>query len=769
MHPLGLPELRILIGQYLPKRDILACILVCKAWHADFQSLLFRSITLDDATIHVMSKEALHQHAHLIRHLVLSEPMRLNIASFNPNFICSSVCPSMPTTQTPPQSPQSQLNTPLFTPTLAPTNIATKRLSSCLSRFPCSTACRNLLTLDIHPSLLFRRRVHEQIPKYKISIVGTDRYNDLQDDFWCLQSTDACIRLIQQNSNLHSLTESFDEMSPFHRIRFTKQLCELKNHNLRIIHLSKWEVSPADLNCLVINSQSLFLLKFSKITLKNSTGVAVGLRSPSSSTSGTAFSLQPHLPSPPTPSVLDLRHLKVLLLTHATFQMSDLTIEAPNLTVLNISFSKVQCNNVWSSLPNIVWNTPNLHQLIHNRTEQSIGTSSLLSSPRSLRAASFADYELPAQLTTEIVSKQGQHLQSLRLACFTGVTSADLRLVLTSCPNLVNLCAPEIRMWAGDLVPVTVSGVDPCLSPSPSLHGAESLGSGTTGAGSVVGGRGSRGVCTTRGGVEGSNQRQDDQDMSWDCESVFSQHSLPNTDSHPVMPQESGCHKEWVCHKLERLSIYVSLEPGLEDDDMVCYPGIVQEHGDGNGQDSPFPSLAFDKDTQARLFNRQQPHSLQQDQEQKQSWHHFQHRSHQQQHKHHRQLQEATVDRARVAFLDQLSKLKRLKHLDLSGEHVEKANLVQIGLPWTLAGGIERLATLRELEHIAVTGWVEQMGPEEVAWMKQAWPKLQHVSLLKTDTPGIPRFQGLLAKMWPELTVRDKARNKGSCPPLYLR
>jgi hypothetical protein len=106
--------------------------------------------------------------------------------------------------------------------------------------------------------------------------------------------------------------------------------------------------------------------------------------------------------------------------------------------------------------------------------------------------------------------------------------------------------------------------------------------------------------------------------------------------------------------------------------------------------------------------------------------------------------------------------------LDLSGEHVEKANLVQIGLPWTLPGGIEQLATLRELEHIAVTGWVEQMGPEEVAWMKQAWPRLQHVSLLKTDTPGISHFQGLLAKMWPELTVQDKARNKGSCPPLYL-
>ncbi|KAF9542188.1 hypothetical protein EC957_002270 [Mortierella hygrophila] len=761
MHPLRLPELRILIGQYLPQRDILACILVSKAWHADFQSLLFRSITLDDATIHAISKEALHQHAHLIRHLVLSEPMRLTIGSFNPNFNC---CHSMstPIQPHPPQSPPP--STPLLsTSPLAPTGTATKYPSSSSHRFPCSTGCRNLLTLDIHPSLLFRRRVHEQIPKYKIPIVGTDRYNDLQDDFWCLQSTDACIRLIQQNPNLQSLTESFDEMSPFHRIRFTKQLCELQHHNLRIIHLSKWEVSPIEFNLLIDNSRSLFLLRFSKLTLKNITGVAIGLRSSSPSATETAFSPQPQSSTPPATPVLDLQHLKVLVMTHATFQMSELRIEAPSLIVINLSFSQVQCNNAWSSSPNIVWNTPSLQQLVHNRTERSIGTASLLSSPRALCAASFADYELPAQLTTEIVTKQGQNLQSLRLACFTGVTPEDLRLVLTNCPNLVTLCAPEIRMWAGDLVPVAVGGTHPPFSPSPTSHDARRAGSGNISAGCGVG-SGGDGVCATRGrGVEGSKQHQDDQEMPWGCGNV----NFQPTSYNQAMPQDSGSQKEWICHKLERLSIYVSLEPVQEDDEMMCYPGNVQEHGFGNGQG--LPSLAFDKDTQARLYSREQPHSLQQDHQQKQSWHLFQHRSHQHQYRHHRQHQEATVDLTRVAFLNQLSKLRRLKHLDLSGEHVEKASLVQIGLPWTLPGGIEQLATLQELEHIAVTGWVEQMGPEEISWMKRSWPKLQHVSLLKTDTPGISRFQGLLAKMWPELTVQDKARNKGFCPPLYLR
>ncbi|KAF9147700.1 hypothetical protein BG015_010629 [Linnemannia schmuckeri] len=533
------------------------------------------------------------------------------------------------------------------------------------------------------------------------------------------------------------------------------------------MHLSKWEVSPSELNLLVENSRNLFLLRFSKLTLKNGTGVAVGLRSSSPSVAGTVFSpqLQP-LSSPATP-ILNLQHLKVLVMTHATFQMSELRIEAPDLVVINVSFSQVQCNNAWSSSPNIVWNTPSLQQLIHNRTERSIGTASLLSSPRALRAASFADYELPAQLTTEIVTKQGQNLQSLRLACFTGVTPADLKLVLTSCPNLVNLCGPEIRMWAGDLVPVAVDGLHPLVSPSPTSHGVGRAGLGSA----TVESGGGDGVYTARRRrVEEPKEHQDDQEMSWRCSEVPSQPNSDNTYIFPTMPQDSSSQKEWVCQNLERLSIYVSLEPVQEDDEMMCYPCNIQEHGYGNGQGVPSSSLVFDKETQARLFNRQQPHSLQQDHQQKQSWHYFQHRFHQQhQQKHHRQHQEATADRARVAFLNQLSKLRRLKYLDLSGEHVEKANLVQIGLPWTLSGGIEQLATLRELEHIAVTGWVEQMGPEEIKWMKQTWLKLQHVSLLKTDSPGISRFQGLLAKMWPDLTVQDKARNKGSCPPLYLR
>ncbi|KAF9901059.1 hypothetical protein EC991_006570 [Linnemannia zychae] len=405
------------------------------------------------------------------------------------------------------------------------------------------------------------------------------------------------------------------------------------------------------------------------------------------------------------------------------------------------------------------------------------GTASLLSSPLSLRAASFADYELPSQLTAEIVSKQGQHLQSLRFACFTGVTSADIRLVLTSCPNMINLCAPEIRMWAGDLipdVPGSSGGEGGCAS-SPPPSSIQVAGSGFVGTDAKSNfGRGCGGsLYSTQGrGIEGSEQYRIDQEFSRRYEKALLPPTLDITHSNSTVPQDSSRQKDWVCHKLEKLSIYVSLEPTLEDDETVFYPGSVQEHGCGNIQGLTTPSLAFDKDTQARLFSRQQPQNLEQDQQQKQSWHHFQDRFNhllqlQHDHHHHRiQHQEASIDRVRVAFLNQLSKLTRLKHLDLSGEHVEKANLVQIGLPWTIAGGIEQLVTLKDLEHIAVTGWVDQMGPEEVSWMKRSWPKLLHVSLLKTDGAGMSPLQGLLAKMWPELTVQDKARNKGNCPPL---
>ncbi|KAG0360634.1 hypothetical protein BGZ54_009459, partial [Gamsiella multidivaricata] len=698
MHPLKLPELRVHIGYFLATRDILACTAVCHAWYRDFKPLLYRNIRLDEVTLRFLSKETLRQHAHLFRHVVLMEPMHLTLASF-----ALYVDPRKSTA----------------------VSFNTHSTQGLLRRYQLSVEpesfCSNLLSLDIHPSLLFRKRVHELVPKYKVLTVGTDQYDMENDDFWCLQSTDACIRLIELNPRLHSLTESWDDMSVYHRIRFANQLCRLQT-NLVMMHLSKWEVTPEDLNMLIENSSSLKFLRFSKLIVKRSTGMAVGPREDQdqqhqatghSSTNHGQQHLKPAATLTATtstesmfrPSKLDFRQLRVFAVTHASFQLEELQIEAPELLVLDISFSQVNFRRSHPlypptapfpsfsphhhrHYPQVLWNAPRLEKLICNRTESHVATCTLFEIPRALRIVSFADYEIESRLIANVVAAQGTYLESIRLACFSGISAHDIRLILTNCPNLVNFYAPEIMMWVGDLVPHTADD-------STGENGNES----------------------------------DSGDMA-----------------------RKSCKNGWVCHKLERLSIYVCLDSsavpestGLQDYPVLFYDSTKTTSAPCGVTSANKAGLAEGAQQQQTY---QQPPQL-----------NFQYQHHLQQQS--QQCQQDSNQRVFDAFRNQLAKLTRLRHLDLSGEHVEKVDHVQIGLPWTIEGGMEELASLRDLEHVAVTGWIDDMWIQEIEWMKRAWPRLARISLLKTSSPGKTRFQNLLAQAWPELTVQDKGRTNG--------
>ncbi|KAI1306473.1 hypothetical protein EDD11_004743 [Mortierella claussenii] len=614
------------------------------------------------------------------------EPMRLTMNSLGPWPSQSASTTLLSTT---PKPPSSQPNYPIV-PTMA--------------------YCCNLQSLDIHPSALFRRRVHEQVPRHKLMDVGTTQYDILKDDFWCLQSTDACIRLIQLNPNLRNLTESWDDMSSFHRIRFADQLCEL-NNRLVIMHLSKWEVTPDKLNRLIENSPRLEILRFSKLVLKESVALGAGEFQPRPRIRGSTAAATVTQDSTATTPVLNLRQLFVFAVTHASFQFNELMIDAPELHALSISFSQVNytqptvnslystpsSSSPWSSFnahahspyhpqypnhpPRVLWNTPRLRLLICNRTESNVATSTLLEIPQALKTVSFANYEIESRLISQVVAAQGLQLQSIRLACFSGITAQDIWLILTKCPNLVSLCAPEIMLWAGDLIPVPLQE---CFSDDDSTS------------------------------ISGCSR------MTAKCK------------------KSTTKIENWACRRLERLSVYVCLERSAVDDGQSDH---YQGHQQPYERNASFVEVRKDSglmDTDKAEEKMMASSTAQQgflQQQPRQPYHDGGRlRCGQLQHQQQQCYENDANAGIRNAFLDQLSRLTRLRHLDLSGEHVEKVDHVQIGLPLTLSSGIECLRTLTELEHVAVTGWIEDMGVPEIDWMKRSWTKLMRISLLKTTT-----------------------------------
>ncbi|CAO3566677.1 unnamed protein product [Mortierella alpina] len=674
--PLTLPELTMLIGQFLHRSDICACIRVSRTWRRIYEPLLYRSLYLDDRTMRKLTKQRILQHIHHTRHLTLVEPMHLTLT------VLQQPVPSEAAAE-PLISSKS-----IFKPAapLPPTLRASSSNEQAAGLGSPSSTCRNLLSIDIHPSMLFQKLVHEQIPKHKILAVGTNSYNMLEDDFWCLQSTDACIQLLRANPSIRSLAETWDNMSSLHRIRFTQLLCRERNTLVKM-HLTKWMVSPGELNMLIENSPCLEHLRFSALVVKSHPETPATVV-PASSASAV----------PLVPPVLNLGRLKVLILTYATIGMSSLQIEAPELQTLCITMSHVNVNpssmNLSSSSsfahyassatshagycpnPLVSWNTPRLEKLIFNRSDHRFGTATLLESAYALRAISFADYEVDSRLVEDVLAQQASQLERIRLACYVGVAAKDIRSILMRCPNLKALYAPEILAWAGDLIPTAV--VD----------------------------------------QEGPQQT---------CQQEVQQ---------PQDHQHQRSQDHWVCSKLEMLSVYVCLEPIAAPEEPVCM-STYHPYASMQVHQSPLTTFPGRVIRKARGLSK-----LVEEQSRRER-----------------------SARVREGLFEELATLTQLRHLDLSGGRVEKMDHVQLGLPMTLKGGLHSLAALTKLEHVAITGWMDEMGREEVAWMKRAWPRLRFLSLLKTDAAKMTRLQATAGEMWPELVVQDKEWNKGSACP----
>ncbi|KAF9960007.1 hypothetical protein BGZ72_008206 [Mortierella alpina] len=668
--PLTLPELALLIGQFLHRNDICACILVSREWQRYYEPLLYRSLLLDESTMRKLTKERIVQHVHHIRHLTLVEPMHLTLAALQ---------------QPLPPSAAAQPLIPPGTPCPLPCRISIP-IDQTAALGPPPSTCRNLLSIDINPSMLFRKLVHEQIPKRRILAVGTDSYSMLEDDFWCLQSTDACIQILRWNPSLRSLTETWDNMSSLHRIRFTQLLCREPNTLVKM-HLTKWEVYPEELNMLIENSPCLEHLRFSTLVIKRHPEIPAVVPTASESTVP---------PGPPGPVELNLKQLKALILTYATIGVSNLQIEAPELQTLCITMSHVNLNPSptapsssssfahyassaslhagYCSNPHVSWNTPRLEKLVFNRSDHHFGTATLLESAYALRAISFADYEVDSRLVEDVLAQQAPQLERIRLACYVGVAAKDIRAILTRCPNLKALYAPEILAWAGDLIPITGA-----MNPGDAYHGC---------------------------------QQEYQEQRSQDC---------------------------WVCTKLEMLSVYVCLEPIAALEELASPVGAHKHHPYASMQ-VPQPQVTTHP---SRVIRRARGSSKRVEQ----------------------QLRRERTERVREGLFKQLGKLTQLKHLDLSGGQVEKMDHVQLGLPMTLKGGLHTLDGLTKLEHVTITGWLDEMGREEVAWMQRCWPRLRFLSLLKTDAAKTTRLQAMAGALWPELAVQNKEWNKGSACP----
>ncbi|KAK3810268.1 MAG: hypothetical protein J3Q66DRAFT_352662 [Benniella sp.] len=69
-NPLEIPEIRLMVGQYLRRSDLAQCLRVCKSWHTSFLPLVWWTIASRRNSRYNPTVESLRRHLHLVKDLV---------------------------------------------------------------------------------------------------------------------------------------------------------------------------------------------------------------------------------------------------------------------------------------------------------------------------------------------------------------------------------------------------------------------------------------------------------------------------------------------------------------------------------------------------------------------------------------------------------------------------------------------------------------------------------------------------------------------------
>ncbi|KAF9113281.1 hypothetical protein BGX27_001873 [Mortierella sp. AM989] len=109
-------------------------------------------------------------------------------------------------------------------------------------------------------------------------------------------------------------------------------------------------------------------------------------------------------------------------------------------------------------------------------------------------------------------------------------------------------------------------------------------------------------------------------------------------------------------------------------------------------------------------------------------------------------LEQDSTRRSVETTYEQLSRQQALEILDLSGDiDFDLIDDCRKGIPLVLKAGLDKLKTLKNIRHVIVTAWEDEMGVAEAEWMKIHWPKLEYIHSREGGTSdGWRQFENTL-------------------------
>ncbi|KAI1315850.1 hypothetical protein EDD11_000285 [Mortierella claussenii] len=468
---LRIAEIRLLIASFLGKKELRLCMQVCKQWTADFRALLWRDMTFTQKESYTMTKALVHKHGHLIRNLVVRDPIHLIEDWFTAPFCC------------------------------------------------------NLVQVDFLPFLSRKRQLLAAPMRSTGGAAAGDSTNvpkfpDQDFTFLSMRSVEKACELIKCNSKLQGIRDTWYELSRAHSMLFMERLCDIAQEgrglkNVRLIESTWWHIPGLDClealvrHCPKLNKLFLFQPVI-EMTRKGwsledqeqhqeEQGQEQALQSLPSSTS-----LSSLLASTPTTAVttstttttysadhtdwtIDLAHLKHLQLTVAKISTSsssssvtarDSTIhmhasELTALTLMGLEGSSLFMSDDMYSRSFLrrvrSWYCPKLQslQLMQDETDMIHNANALFETAEQLKDLNITGCRLNSDVIRVLLSTGselgpglalGRHatsLESIKMSWSQGLTSSDLQLILTSCPHLRHFEGSADQLKGTDVIKST--------------------------------------------------------------------------------------------------------------------------------------------------------------------------------------------------------------------------------------------------------------------------------------------------------------------------
>ncbi|KAF9438572.1 hypothetical protein BGZ76_006792 [Entomortierella beljakovae] len=482
---LAVSEIRTQIGLFLSgnNHDIIACMLVCKAWRPDFRRLLYYELVLTRPTRgSIITPLQWRSNSTYTQSLVIEEPTFLQ-QGYNPGARGA-------------RSGKGTRATGSSDKILGTLRSLDYNLDPVLH-------CPNLQHLSVNVkwtmvNLFCWTKKDDWYEVGENGIVGEDDQNksngqdllyttttavkhSLQNRPYLVKTSNRILALLHHRPQLKSFrwtgksTQHMDQLGRYFLTEKKEQLVEL--------HLEALAASIPEINRIIANCPSLQRLclkssiimpnpKWADLQITDSEQLIGELsahfsplivQSPPPTTAAPLESWNVQLP--PSPVILDLRNIQFLSLEAPRFPKQKIYIHGPSLKELHIlrlaNSAPISRTDVVGQPPQegAYWHCPKLQVYLYRDTSHSfhddfVFTSNIMEScGENLRQLFLTSSMVPTDFATDLISRnQGRSITHLDFSGSSWIKSKEIQSLLCSCPELIEFSGPNGVLWGEDII-----------------------------------------------------------------------------------------------------------------------------------------------------------------------------------------------------------------------------------------------------------------------------------------------------------------------------